>query len=136
MGNDLSASIRANPRRSASPLLRPARQPVRPRPHRSPSPTCPPDTGDHVRLGSPQTVVISVKRYAAGKVFGHTEGNPDFVDAVRVALAKALVLEPRLDLARFESVLREQGVPEAAIRGYVAEACVNDECWLQERMPG
>ncbi len=89
-----------------------------------------------MRLGTPQSVVISVKRYAAGKVFGHTEGHPEHADAVRVALGKALVVEPRIDLERFERVLREQGVPEAAIREYVAETSVNDECWLQERIPG
>ena len=93
------------------------------------------DNGDLMRLGSAPTTVISVKRYAAGKVFGHTEGDPTWVDAARVALGKALVLEPRLDLARFVAALREQGVPEQAILGYVAETSVNDECWLQERFP-
>lgn len=83
---------------------------------------------------SDQTTIF-VKRYAAGKAFAFAHGDPGYAEQARRALARALVMEVKIDRARFVEVMREQGVPDLAIGRWLASTSVTDEAWLQDGYP-
>jgi hypothetical protein len=45
------------------------------------------------------------------------------------------VIEASVDRTRFVTMMREQGVPEAVIDGYLERISVEDEAWLQDVYP-
>lgn len=78
---------------------------------------------------------IRVKRYAAGKARASTQGDPEFAAHAQAALQRSLVIEAKVDRERFAALLREKGVPETAIAGYLDQLTVDDDAWLQDVMP-
>jgi hypothetical protein len=83
----------------------------------------------------PDVITVRVKRYAAGKAFGFARGDPAFEAQALKALQRSLVIEASVDRTRFVTMMREQGVPEAVIDGYLERISVEDEAWLQDVYP-
>ncbi len=84
---------------------------------------------------TPETITIFVKRYAAGKAFGCASGDPTFAEQASEALAHSLVMDIRIDRARFVALMRERGAPDLVIGRYLASAEITDEAWLQDVLP-
>ena len=84
---------------------------------------------------TPDLIAIFVKRYAAGKAFCFARGNAEFAEQATAALARSLVMDIRVDRARFVALLREQGVPDLEISRYLSTTSITDEAWLQDALP-
>jgi hypothetical protein len=83
----------------------------------------------------PEVITIIVKRYAAGKAFCFASGDSAFASQAKDALARSLVMDIRIDRARFVAMMRERGVPDVAIGRYLESSSITDEAWLQDVFP-
>jgi hypothetical protein len=70
---------------------------------------------------------ILVKGYATGKVVLVAEGDPRYAEQAAAVCEGCLRVEPIVDRGLFAQTLRERGVPEDAISGYLRSLQISDD---------
>lgn len=78
---------------------------------------------------------IRLRRYATGKVFAFTHGDPQHLDAATRALARSVVIEAKVDRERFLAMMRSEGVPDEVALVFLARVRLDDEAYLQDVYP-
>lgn len=84
---------------------------------------------------SADVAAIRLRRYAAGKVFAFTQGDARHVAAATRALQRSVVLEAKVDAARFVAMMQAEGVPEHAALAFLERIRLDDEAYLRDVPP-
>lgn len=84
---------------------------------------------------SAELAAIRLRRYASGKVYAFTQGDARHVAAATRALQRSVVLEAKVDAARFIAMMQADGVPEDAAFAFLSRITLDDEAFLRDVPP-